>query len=131
MVITPTSDSMLSSTDAMFLCHHLDDELSQEWKCLYSSQYHGESFTRMSTSITNQGPLVIVVADECGHVFGGHVSTNMKFQSDFQGLTPVLCSALVLVLETVIYSIRGNFKTQTRLELYIQILSMFGIKVDL
>jgi len=85
MVITPTSDSMLSSTDAMFLCHHLDDELSQEWKCLYSSQYHGESFTRMSTSITNQGPLVIVVADECGHVFGGHVSTNMKFQSDFQG----------------------------------------------
>lgn len=68
-----------------FLNSKLPLEHQFEWKLLFSSHHHGESFSKLCSNITEKGPIVIYVTDQDGHKFGGFLSTNCTYSSKFQG----------------------------------------------
>jgi len=76
---------LISQVDLAFLAYNMEGNDHPTWRLLFSSHLHGESFTKMSTSMVDQGPLLVVVRDRNGHVFGGYTSTNLQFKSIWQG----------------------------------------------
>lgn len=77
--------SLLSQVDVSFVNYNMEGNHLPKWRLLFSSHVHGESFTKMSTSMVDQGPLLVVVRDRQGHLFGGYTSTNVQFKSIWQG----------------------------------------------
>ncbi|XP_051883923.1 MTOR-associated protein MEAK7 isoform X3 [Pristis pectinata] len=56
-----------------------------QWKLLFSSQAHGESFSRFSTQILHKGPTLLIVKDSLGYIFGGFASCSWELKPQFQG----------------------------------------------
>ncbi|KAL5224429.1 hypothetical protein ABZP36_011068 [Zizania latifolia] len=58
----------------------------QEWKLLYHSSLHGQSFNTFLGNVTNgDAQTVIVVKDTEGFVYGGYASQPWERHSDFYG----------------------------------------------
>ena len=77
--------SLLSLTDVAFLNHHITHDYKVLWRLLYSSSHQGESFTKLCAESINKGPLLIVVKDSNGYMFGGFISKSLQYSSQFQG----------------------------------------------
>ena len=77
--------TILSLLDAMYLNSSLPLNQQHKWRFLYSTALQGESFSKLSNSIVDTGPLLIVIRDQNGHVFGGYISTSLQYSSQFQG----------------------------------------------
>ncbi|KAM9807450.1 MTOR-associated protein MEAK7 [Neosynchiropus ocellatus] len=77
--------SLLDLPTVLFLAPLLPDRLSAPWRLVFSTQLHGESFTRMATALTSHGPNLLVVKDTQGHVFGGFASHTWEVKPQFQG----------------------------------------------
>ncbi|KAL2554232.1 TLD-domain containing nucleolar protein [Forsythia ovata] len=61
--------------------HDLD-----EWKLLYHSAVHGQSFNTFLGNIQNdEGPTVLVIKDKEGYVYGGYASQPWARHADFYG----------------------------------------------
>lgn len=69
----------------MFLAPQLPDSYNAPWRLVFSTQLHGESFTRMVTGLTNCGPTLLLIKDTKGHVFGGFASHAWEIKPQFQG----------------------------------------------
>lgn len=69
----------------MFLAPQLPDSYNAPWRLVFSTQLHGESFTRMVTGLTNCGPTLLLIKDTKGHVFGGFASHAWEVKPQFQG----------------------------------------------
>lgn len=69
----------------MFLTHQLPARDTAAWRLLFSTNLHGESFTRLLASCKNQGSTVLLVKDTKGHVFGGFASQSWEVKPQFQG----------------------------------------------
>ncbi|XP_010882423.2 MTOR-associated protein MEAK7 [Esox lucius] len=69
----------------MFLTPHLPDGYATPWRLLFSTQLHGESFTKMVGSCRGCGPTVLLIKDTKGHVFGGYASHSWEVKPQFQG----------------------------------------------
>jgi len=78
-------DSLLDIPSIVLINHHLPASQQHRWRLLFSTQIHGESFSAFIHQITNQGPVVIVVRDTSGHVFGGFASMSWTIKSHFAG----------------------------------------------
>ena len=78
-------DSLLDIPSIVLINHHLPASQQHRWRLLFSTQIHGESFSAFIHQITNQGPVVIVVRDTSGHVFGGFASMSWSIKSHFVG----------------------------------------------
>ena len=52
---------------------------------LFSSRFHGESFSTMCKQMIDRGPTVVVLRDEGGYVFGGFAGASWKFNPQFTG----------------------------------------------
>lgn len=78
-------DSLLDIPSIVLINHHLPASQQHRWRLLFSTQIHGESFSAFIHQITNQGPVVIVVRDTSGHVFGGFASMSWTIKSHFVG----------------------------------------------
>ncbi|XP_014208172.1 TLD domain-containing protein 1 [Copidosoma floridanum] len=81
----PHFPSILGLGDVLFLNLSLPHELRNEWRFLFSSQVHGESFSTMLGRITVQGATIIILQDEEDHVFGGFASDNWTLSPNFAG----------------------------------------------
>ncbi|XP_017878479.1 TLD domain-containing protein 1 [Ceratina calcarata] len=81
----PHFPSILGLGDVLFLNLSLPHELRNEWRFLFSSQVHGESFSTMLGRITMQGATIIILQDADDHVFGGFASDSWKLGSNFIG----------------------------------------------
>ncbi|KAL6905604.1 hypothetical protein ACP4OV_003205 [Aristida adscensionis] len=58
----------------------------QEWKLLYHSSLHGQSFNTFLGNVTNgDAQTVLIVKDTEGYVFGGYASQPWERHSDFYG----------------------------------------------
>ncbi|GCB67923.1 MTOR-associated protein MEAK7 isoform X1 [Scyliorhinus torazame] len=68
-----------------FLNTYLPSEHQNQWQMLYSSQFHGESFTRFCSLILRKGPSLLVIKDSDGYVFGGYASHSWDARPQFQG----------------------------------------------
>lgn len=82
---TPHFPSILGLEDVLFLNLSLPHELRNEWRFLFSSQVHGESFSTMLGRIVMQGATIIIIQDMNNHVFGGFASESWKLGPNFIG----------------------------------------------
>ncbi|XP_016130095.1 MTOR-associated protein MEAK7 isoform X2 [Sinocyclocheilus grahami] len=69
----------------MFLSPQLPAGHSAPWRLLFSTNIHGESFTRLVGNCKSKGPTVMLVKDTKGHIFGGFVSQSWEVKPQFQG----------------------------------------------
>ncbi|XP_014221924.1 TLD domain-containing protein 1 [Trichogramma pretiosum] len=81
----PHFPSILGLGDVLFLNLSLPHELRNEWRFLFSSQVHGESFSTMLGRITMQGATIIILQDSDDHVFGGFAPSNWALSPKFTG----------------------------------------------
>lgn len=59
---------------------------ANEWKLLYHSSLHGQSFNTFLGSIKNhEGPTVMVIKDKEGFIYGGYASQPWEKHADFYG----------------------------------------------
>ncbi|XP_035769356.1 MTOR-associated protein MEAK7 [Neolamprologus brichardi] len=63
----------------------LPDGYSAPWRLVFSTQLHGESFTRMVAGLMKQGPTLLLIRDTKGQVFGGFASHTWEVKPQFQG----------------------------------------------
>ncbi|XP_070575848.1 MTOR-associated protein MEAK7-like isoform X2 [Ptychodera flava] len=78
-------NSILDIPSVLFLNHHLPQKLKSEWRLLFSTRLHGESFATFFQDISDKGPNIIIVKDTDGHVFGGFASETWLSQANFYG----------------------------------------------
>lgn len=69
----------------MFLSPQLPEGHSAPWRLLFSTNIHGESFTRLVGNCKSRGPTVMLVKDTKGHIFGGFASQSWEVKPQFQG----------------------------------------------
>ncbi|XP_043502816.1 MTOR-associated protein MEAK7 isoform X2 [Polistes fuscatus] len=81
----PHFPSILGLGDVLFLNLSLPHELRKEWRFLFSSQVHGESFSTMLGRITMQGATIIILQDTDDHVFGGFAPDSWRIGPNFIG----------------------------------------------
>ncbi|XP_033943300.1 MTOR-associated protein MEAK7 [Pseudochaenichthys georgianus] len=84
---TPWKDlrCLLDLPSLMFLAPQLPDSYSAPWRLVFSTQLHGESFSRMVTGLTKCGPTLLLIRDTKGHIFGGFASHAWELRPKFQG----------------------------------------------
>lgn len=69
----------------IYLNSIIPNELSREWRFLFSSTILGESFSTMLGKIIDKGPTLIIVEDEDSHIFGGYAPQSWTLSSNFIG----------------------------------------------
>ncbi|KAF7270287.1 MTOR-associated protein MEAK7 isoform X1 [Rhynchophorus ferrugineus] len=83
--LIPSYPSILDLNQIVFINAHLPQQYQVEWRFLFSSEIHGESFSTLIGRIVNQGPSVIVLEDRSGYVFGGFAPANWTLGPNFFG----------------------------------------------
>ncbi|XP_043283708.1 MTOR-associated protein MEAK7 [Venturia canescens] len=81
----PHFPSILGLGDVLFLNLSLPHDLRNEWRFLFSSQVHGESFSTMLGRVSIQGSTIIIVQDTDDHVFGAFAPENWSLSPNFTG----------------------------------------------
>uniref|UniRef100_A0A3Q3QJY3 MTOR-associated protein MEAK7 n=1 Tax=Monopterus albus TaxID=43700 RepID=A0A3Q3QJY3_MONAL len=76
---------LLDLPTLMFLAPQLPDSYSAPWRLVFSTQLHGESFTRMVAGLTKRGPTLLLIRDTKSHVFGGLASHTWEVKPQYQG----------------------------------------------
>ncbi|XP_040185290.1 MTOR-associated protein MEAK7 [Rana temporaria] len=77
--------SLLDFPSVMFLNSHLPSEMQQRWRLLFSTQIHGESFSKLCGQLVDQGPSLLVLRDSDGSIFGGFASQSWEVKPQFKG----------------------------------------------
>ena len=62
--LDPPTSTSLSTLQQIFLASNLPHHLRALWRPVFSTDLHGESFSKFAGNIINQGPTLIVVWDE-------------------------------------------------------------------
>ncbi|KAJ8955902.1 hypothetical protein NQ318_005450 [Aromia moschata] len=83
--LIPSYPSILDLNQIVFINAHLPQQYQLEWRFLFSSEIHGESFSTLIGRIVNQGPSVLVVEDRNGYIFGGFAPANWELGPKFFG----------------------------------------------
>lgn len=83
--LIPSFPSILDLSQLVFINAHLPQQYQLEWRFLFSSEIHGESFSTLIGRIVDQGPSVLVVEDRNGHMFGGFAPANWSLGPKFFG----------------------------------------------
>jgi len=83
--LPPGNKTSLSLLQVLFLNFQLPHEVRHLWRPIYNTDIHGESFSKFTGCITNQGPSIIVVWDDQGNVFGGFATDSWKLGPKFYG----------------------------------------------
>lgn len=77
--------SLLDFPSVMFLNSHIPFELQKHWRLLFSTQIHGESFSKLCGQLVDQGPSLLVLRDSDGSIFGGFASQSWEAKPQFKG----------------------------------------------
>ncbi|XP_050297329.1 MTOR-associated protein MEAK7 [Anthonomus grandis grandis] len=83
--LIPSYPSILDLNQIVFMNAHLPQQYQVEWRFLFSSEIHGESFSTLIGRIVNQGPSVLVLEDRSGYIFGGFAPANWALGPNFFG----------------------------------------------
>ncbi|XP_028665995.1 MTOR-associated protein MEAK7 isoform X1 [Erpetoichthys calabaricus] len=97
--------SILDLPSVMYLNSQLPAEVQHQWRLLFSTKLHGESFSRLSGRIIRKGPTVVVVKDQNKHIFGGFASHSWEFKPQFQGNNRCMLFSIYPVLS--VYTCTG------------------------
>lgn len=80
-------ESVLDLLSVIYVNSHLPREQQCRWRLLFSSELHGHSFAQLCGRIPHQGPCLLFLEDQDGHVFGGFASCSWEVKPQFQGKT--------------------------------------------
>lgn len=83
--LIPSYPSLLDINQLVFINSHLPNDYQYEWRFLFSSEIHGESFSTLIGRIVNQGPSVIVIEDRNGYMFGAFASHSWVLGPKYYG----------------------------------------------
>lgn len=81
----PDYPAFIDLSQLIFINSNLPGDLRKKWRFLFSSQMHGESFSTLLGRIIEQGPTVLIVEDNNGHIFGGFAPVEWKISPNFVG----------------------------------------------
>jgi len=82
----PTGNkTSLTLLQVLFLNFQLPHEMRHLWRPLFNTDVHGESFSKFTGCILNQGPTIIVIWDDQGNIFGGFATDSWKLGPKFFG----------------------------------------------
>ncbi|KAJ8868863.1 hypothetical protein PR048_030404 [Dryococelus australis] len=99
--------SILDLSHMLFLNMALPLKLQTEWRFLFSTAVHGESFSKMIGHVVGQGPTLIIIKDTGGHIFGGFASDSWKIGPNYLGDSTCFLFSLkpcMMVYETTGYN---------------------------
>ena len=71
-------------THSTYICLFIADSKGRLFP-LFSSSQHGESFSTLVGRIVKQGPVLLVLRDTGGNVFGGFASQSWTISPEFTG----------------------------------------------
>jgi len=80
-----STKTSLSLIQVLFLNSQLPHEMRHIWRPLFNTDVHGESFSKFTGCIINQGPSIVVVWDDQGNVFGGFATDSWTLGPKFCG----------------------------------------------
>jgi len=80
-----STKTSLSLLQVLFLNSQLPHEMRHIWRPLFNTDVHGESFSKFTGCIINQGPSIVVVWDDQGNVFGGFATDSWTLGPKFCG----------------------------------------------
>ncbi|KAK9883979.1 hypothetical protein WA026_004913 [Henosepilachna vigintioctopunctata] len=83
--LIPSYPSILDFTQIVFMNANLPQEFQTEWRFLFSSEIHGESFSTLIGRIIDQGPTILILEDKNGYIFGGFAPENWTLKPKFYG----------------------------------------------
>ncbi|XP_026466572.1 uncharacterized protein LOC113370117 isoform X2 [Ctenocephalides felis] len=83
--IVPDYTPIIDIAQLLFISSNLPIECQREWRFLFSSRVHGNSFNTLLGRILEQGPTVLIVEDEDGHIFGGFATDSWVVGPRFFG----------------------------------------------
>ncbi|XP_066570050.1 MTOR-associated protein MEAK7 isoform X2 [Amia ocellicauda] len=96
--------SILDLPCLMYLNSQLPSAMQDQWRFLFSTRLHGESFSQLCGQVVRKGPTVLVLRDNRGHVFGGFASQSWEIKPKFQGNNQCflfsLCPSLSVYTDT-------------------------------
>ena len=76
---------MLDLPAMIMLNHAVQSELREQWRFLFSTGQHGESFSTLLKHVHHKGPTLVIVRDKEGHTFGGYSSVSLSNHPQFNG----------------------------------------------
>ncbi|XP_054274954.1 MTOR-associated protein MEAK7-like [Macrosteles quadrilineatus] len=76
---------LLDPSQVVYLNSFLPSEHKEVWRFLFSTDSHGESFSKFVGCIVNQGPILVVVRTANNNTFGGFISTNVTLSPKWIG----------------------------------------------
>lgn len=76
---------LLDLSQVVYLNSFLPSEHKEVWRFLFSTDSHGESFSKFVGCIVNQGPILVVVRTDHNNTFGGFISTNVTLSPKWIG----------------------------------------------
>jgi len=79
------NETSLTIHQIIFLNINLPHEMRNLWRPLFNTDVHGESFSKFTGCISNQGPTIIVIWDDQDHIFGGFATDSWKMGPKFVG----------------------------------------------
>lgn len=81
----PDYPAFIDLSQLIFVNSNLPAQLKHKWRFLFSSQMHGESFSTLLGRILEQGPTVLIIEENNGHIFGGFAPDEWKISPNFVG----------------------------------------------
>ncbi|XP_065174655.1 MTOR-associated protein MEAK7-like [Sycon ciliatum] len=79
-------ESLLDPTAVLYLNNCLPMDCRQNWRQVFDTKQHGQSFATMLQKLEKVGgPSLLVVRDSDGYVFGGFASVPWTISSQYQG----------------------------------------------
>ncbi|XP_078481137.1 oxidation resistance protein 1 [Ciona intestinalis] len=108
------SSNLLNDDTLLELCRHIPARtIGCAWKLLYSTFEHGMSLRTLYRKVTNKyhedTPVVIVVQDSNGHVFGAFCSNEPHVSEHFYGTGETFLFTLEPNIEIFTWSGENNF----------------------
>ncbi|KCV71536.1 hypothetical protein H696_02471 [Fonticula alba] len=92
--------SNLLSDDLMWLLNQqLPQESQSAWRFLYSNRAYGLNWARLSDSITNQGPVLLILRDSHGATFGCFLNNDVLPNPAFTGCPDM----------TFLFTLKGDY----------------------
>ncbi|KNC78336.1 hypothetical protein SARC_09233 [Sphaeroforma arctica JP610] len=64
---------------------HLPKDMTSEWELLYDSESMGKAFAQFMAHSFDVSPIVFIIKDKDGYVFGGFVSEPLKLNASWYG----------------------------------------------
>ncbi|XP_037298791.1 MTOR-associated protein MEAK7 isoform X3 [Manduca sexta] len=81
----PDYPAFIDLSHIVWLNSHIPQKHQHKWRFLFSSHIHGESFSTMAGRIIDQGPSILIIEDNSGHIFGGFAPESWSLGPNFGG----------------------------------------------